>query len=159
MEGVQIESGNLNDLGYTIQLANSAPLLLPAQVSQICNSTVFHRDIFVFEKKRCVGKVPDNYLWWYFCSITKILLLCSPSGLLDGQPGEESLVSWQCDWILFSSFLLLDTQKISDLYQGIRLLMQIKELWGELCQPPCGLPLFVTKKHRINMAPRGNIII
>jgi len=51
MERVAIESGNLNVLGYTIQLAISAPLLLLAQMSQACNSTIFHRDIFIFEKK------------------------------------------------------------------------------------------------------------
>lgn len=52
---VAIEPGNLNILAYTIQLANSAPLLLPAHMFQVCNSTIFHRDIVTI-KKKCGGE-------------------------------------------------------------------------------------------------------
>lgn len=48
---VKIELGNLNILAYTIQLANSTPLLLPAHMSQVCSNTILHRDLFIKKKK------------------------------------------------------------------------------------------------------------
>lgn len=53
---VKIELGNLNILAYTIQLANSTPLLLPAHMSQVCSSTILHRDLFIKKKKKCGGE-------------------------------------------------------------------------------------------------------
>lgn len=61
MEGVAIESGNLNFLGYTTQAANSVPLLLLAQMSQAYDSTIFHRDIFKFGKKNVYGRSDSQF--------------------------------------------------------------------------------------------------